>query len=131
MTTHGIHAFVVGCLKKLNLDESQVCVCVCVAKRLRGSMFACVSSSTDGSLCNCFDCRLDREMPSIRNWLSIVGRFDCRSQVTKFQTGGPDGDLGSNEILVSKDRTIAIVDGSGVVWYGDNRRTISNFWFWW
>ena len=37
-------------------------------------------------------------------------------QVTKFQTGGPDGDLGSNEILISKDRTKAIVDGSGVVY---------------
>jgi hypothetical protein len=23
----------------------------------------------------------------------------------KFQTGGPDGDLGSNEIKISKDRT--------------------------
>eukprot|EP00439_Symbiodinium_sp_Y106_P070664 s699_g12.t1 len=29
---------------------------------------------------------------------------------------GPDGDLGSNEILVSKDNTIAIVDGSGVLY---------------
>merc|ERR1719210_3127010 len=37
-------------------------------------------------------------------------------QITKFQTGGPDGDLGSNEILVSKDRTIGIVDGSGVLY---------------
>merc|ERR1712194_479739 len=36
--------------------------------------------------------------------------------ITKFQTGGPDGDLGSNEILISKDRTIAIVDGSGVLY---------------
>merc|ERR550532_3019079 len=36
--------------------------------------------------------------------------------ITKFQTGGPDGDLGSNEILVSKDKTIAIVDGSGVLY---------------
>jgi len=36
--------------------------------------------------------------------------------ITKFQTGGPDGDLGSNEILVSRDRTIAIVDGSGVAY---------------
>lgn len=36
------------------------------------------------------------------------------TQLTKFQTGGPDGDLGSNEILVSKDKTIGIVDGSGV-----------------
>ena len=38
------------------------------------------------------------------------------SEVTKFQTGGPDGDLGSNEILISKDRTKAIVDGSGVIY---------------
>jgi glutamate dehydrogenase len=35
------------------------------------------------------------------------------SAVTKLQTGGPDGDLGSNEIKISKDKTIAIVDGSG------------------
>ena len=37
-------------------------------------------------------------------------------EVTKFQTGGPDGDLGSNEILISKDKTTAIVDGSGVIY---------------
>ncbi|CAG8527997.1 12955_t:CDS:2 [Ambispora leptoticha] len=36
-------------------------------------------------------------------------------KITKFQTGGPDGDLGSNEIKISKDRTVAIVDGSGVL----------------
>jgi len=36
--------------------------------------------------------------------------------ITKAQTGGPDGDLGSNEILVSKDRTVCIVDGSGVLY---------------
>jgi len=35
--------------------------------------------------------------------------------VTKVQTGGPDGDLGSNEILISKDRTLCIIDGSGVL----------------
>jgi glutamate dehydrogenase len=35
--------------------------------------------------------------------------------ITKAQTGGPDGDLGSNEILISRDRTIALVDGGGVV----------------
>ena len=28
------------------------------------------------------------------------------AKITKFQTGGPDGDLGSNEIRISKDRTI-------------------------
>jgi len=37
-------------------------------------------------------------------------------EVTKFQTGGPDGDLGSNEILISKDKTTGIVDGSGVIY---------------
>jgi len=31
------------------------------------------------------------------------------------QTGGPDGDLGSNEILLSSDKTVAIIDGSGVI----------------
>jgi len=36
--------------------------------------------------------------------------------VTKFQTGGPDGDLGSNEIILSKDNTIALVDASGVLY---------------
>eukprot|EP00743_Colponemidia_sp_Colp-15_P001493 GILK01001633.1.p1 GENE.GILK01001633.1~~GILK01001633.1.p1 ORF type:complete len:1043 (-),score=237.41 GILK01001633.1:116-2860(-) len=37
------------------------------------------------------------------------------STVTKFQTGGPDGDLGSNSIKMSTDKTTAIVDGSGVL----------------
>lgn len=32
-----------------------------------------------------------------------------------MQTGGPDGDLGSNEIKISRDKTIAVVDGSGVL----------------
>ena len=36
--------------------------------------------------------------------------------VTKFQTGGPDGDLGSNEILVSQNKYIAVVDGSGALY---------------
>jgi glutamate dehydrogenase len=36
-------------------------------------------------------------------------------KVTKVMTGGPDGDLGSNEIFISKDRILAIVDGSGVL----------------
>jgi glutamate dehydrogenase len=31
-------------------------------------------------------------------------------------TGGPDGDLGSNEILISRDKILAIVDGSGVLY---------------
>jgi glutamate dehydrogenase len=38
------------------------------------------------------------------------------TEITKVQTGGPDGDLGSNEILLSKDKTIAIIDGSGTIY---------------
>jgi glutamate dehydrogenase len=37
------------------------------------------------------------------------------SKVSKLQTGGPDGDLGSNEILLGNERYAAIVDGSGVI----------------
>jgi glutamate dehydrogenase len=37
------------------------------------------------------------------------------ASISKTQTGGPDGDLGSNEILISKDRTCTIIDGSGVL----------------
>jgi glutamate dehydrogenase len=37
------------------------------------------------------------------------------SKVRKMQTGGPDGDLGSNEILLSKEKYISIIDGSGVL----------------
>ncbi len=46
--------------------------------------------------------------------------------ITKVMTGGPDGDLGSNEILISKDRIIAIVDGSGVLYdpQGINRKEL-------
>ncbi|MBN1154062.1 NAD-glutamate dehydrogenase [candidate division KSB1 bacterium] len=36
--------------------------------------------------------------------------------ITKVQTGGPDGDLGSNEIFISKDKTLCIIDGSGVLY---------------
>lgn len=82
MTTRGVHQFVLGIIKNLNLDESQL---------------------------------------------------------TKLQTGGPDGDLGSNEIKISKDKTIAIVDGSGVLYdplginrvelvrLADLRETVSKF----
>lgn len=37
--------------------------------------------------------------------------------IYKFQTGGPDGDLGSNEILLSTDNEIyiGVLDGSGVI----------------
>ncbi|TPX68844.1 glutamate dehydrogenase, partial [Chytriomyces confervae] len=47
--------------------------------------------------------------------------------ITKMQTGGPDGDLGSNEILISSDKTVGIVDGSGVLYdpAGINRSELS------
>lgn len=36
--------------------------------------------------------------------------------IRKFQTGGPDGDLGSNEILLSRNELyVGLVDGSGVI----------------
>lgn len=48
--------------------------------------------------------------------LGILRKLNLKEdQVFKLQTGGPDGDLGSNEILISKDKTIGIVDGSGVL----------------
>ncbi len=36
--------------------------------------------------------------------------------ISKVMTGGPDGDLGSNEILISQDKIMAIIDGSGVLY---------------
>jgi glutamate dehydrogenase len=38
------------------------------------------------------------------------------AKVSKLQTGGPDGDLGSNEILLANERYTAIVDGAGVLY---------------
>ncbi|KAL8428502.1 hypothetical protein ACSSS7_007197 [Eimeria intestinalis] len=37
-------------------------------------------------------------------------------EVTRIQTGGPDGDLGCNALLQTKSKTIAVVDGSGVLY---------------
>jgi glutamate dehydrogenase len=55
--------------------------------------------------------------------LGILRELGIAEQtITKAQTGGPDGDLGSNEILVSKDRTIALVDGGGVLYDPDGLR---------
>jgi len=49
--------------------------------------------------------------------LGILRKLNLKEEdVFKLQTGGPDGDLGSNEILISKDKTIGIVDGSGVLY---------------
>jgi glutamate dehydrogenase len=46
--------------------------------------------------------------------------------MTKVMTGGPDGDLGSNEILISKDKILALIDGSGVLYdpQGLNRKEL-------
>ncbi|KAH8822558.1 NAD-specific glutamate dehydrogenase [Flagelloscypha sp. PMI_526] len=54
---------------------------------------------------------------SIRQYVvGIYKQLGLREKdVTKVQTGGPDGDLGSNEILLSSDKTVAIIDGSGVL----------------
>jgi len=75
--------------------------------------------------------------PTVRRWylrqaqLEGVERYESELRFLRFsspqafadrsflsfqvQTGGPDGDLGSNEILLSNERTIAIIDGSGVI----------------
>lgn len=56
---------------------------------------------------------------SVRTFVESVykklGLFD--TPLLKFQTGGPDGDLGSNEILLSSDNEtyVGIVDGSGTL----------------
>jgi glutamate dehydrogenase len=60
--------------------------------------------------------------------LGIYRTFALKeAECTKLQTGGPDGDLGSNEIKISSDKTIAIVDGSGVLYdaQGINREELT------
>jgi len=52
-----------------------------------------------------------------QNVLGALEKLGLKEEdVVKIQTGGPDGDLGSNEVIISKDKTIAIVDGSGVLY---------------
>jgi NAD-specific glutamate dehydrogenase len=53
----------------------------------------------------------------VREYVSgIYRKLDLDdTQVRKLQTGGPDGDLGSNEILLGKEKYVAIVDGAGVL----------------
>ncbi|KAL8455316.1 hypothetical protein Emag_000900 [Eimeria magna] len=51
-------------------------------------------------------------------------------EVTRIQTGGPDGDLGCNALLQTKSKTIAVVDGSGVLYDPkDGTRVASGFEF--
>ena len=54
---------------------------------------------------------------SVREYvLGIYRKLNLdETQVRKLQTGGPDGDLGSNEILLGHEKYSAIVDGSGVL----------------
>ncbi|KAK3703079.1 NAD-dependent glutamate dehydrogenase [Vermiconidia calcicola] len=55
---------------------------------------------------------------SVREYiLGIYRKLELdESQVRKLQTGGPDGDLGSNEILLGREKYCGIVDGSGVLY---------------
>lgn len=49
--------------------------------------------------------------------MGILRKLDLNEEeITKVQTGGPDGDLGSNEIFISKDKTLCVIDGSGVLY---------------
>lgn len=54
---------------------------------------------------------------SVREYVKgIYRKLDLdEAGVLKLQTGGPDGDLGSNEILLSNEKYVSIVDGSGVL----------------
>jgi glutamate dehydrogenase len=54
---------------------------------------------------------------SVREYvLGIYRKLNLdQSKMKKLQTGGPDGDLGSNEILLGHEQYTAIVDGSGVL----------------
>jgi len=60
--------------------------------------------------------------------LGILKKLNIKEEnITKVQTGGPDGDLGSNEILISKDKTLCVIDGSGVLYdpEGIDRKELS------
>ena len=54
---------------------------------------------------------------SVREYVTgIYRKLNLDSSVVrKMQTGGPDGDLGSNEILLSNETYTSIIDGSGVL----------------
>ena len=54
---------------------------------------------------------------SVREYiLGIYRKLNLNpDSIRKLQTGGPDGDLGSNEILLGNEKYTAIVDGSGVL----------------
>ena len=54
---------------------------------------------------------------SVREYvLGIYRKLNLKPEsVRKLQTGGPDGDLGSNEILLGNEKYTAVVDGAGVI----------------
>jgi glutamate dehydrogenase len=54
---------------------------------------------------------------SVREFVNgIYRKLDLDpSKVRKMQTGGPDGDLGSNEILLSNEKYTSVIDGAGVL----------------
>ena len=54
---------------------------------------------------------------SVREYiLGIYRKLNLNpASIRKLQTGGPDGDLGSNEILLGNEKYTGIVDGSGVL----------------
>ncbi|KEQ82009.1 NAD-dependent glutamate dehydrogenase [Aureobasidium pullulans] len=54
---------------------------------------------------------------SVREYvLGIYRKLNLdQNSMRKLQTGGPDGDLGSNEILLGNEKYTAIVDGAGVL----------------
>lgn len=59
---------------------------------------------------------------------SIYEKLGLKEEtLTKFQTGGTKGDLGSNEILRSKEKYVALVDGAAVVYdpNGVNREELT------
>jgi len=61
--------------------------------------------------------------------MNILNKISIKEEtITKVMTGGPDGDLGSNEILISRDKILAIIDGSGVLYdpEGINRQELKS-----
>lgn len=66
---------------------------------------------------------------SVREYVKgIMRKMNLQEEnCTKVMTGGPDGDLGSNEIIMSKEKILAVVDGSGVLYdpLGINREYLT------
>ncbi|KAJ9105102.1 hypothetical protein QFC20_004388 [Naganishia adeliensis] len=54
---------------------------------------------------------------SVRQFVAGIYRSHGlrEKDITKMSSGGPDGDLGSNEIKLSSDKTVTIIDGTGVM----------------